>query len=217
MSLKPKRKYILAGKWLSLLCVFLLFCFLISREFHKAQLRTLNYFMPSSYEVLLDPAAPASQDTLGRYIIYYKIISALSRGNADADVLLGYCYSRMGRNDTAVSYLEKAAGLKPQSFWVYYDAGVLYLKENDFPKAGQMLGQAINVVPQTALEALYSSKIYLDILTGQGIQPQTVAGRLNKGYQDAYRLLMLTRQIIAKQVLPQDAASLIRSINVQIF
>ena len=183
------RESILVSKYLALLCALLLFYALIGREFRKAQIRTVNYFMPGSYAALLDPAPPLDPRVFDRYIIYYKIISAVIRGNADAYAMLGFCYSRMGRDDPAIRFLEKAIALKPQSFWIAYDLGVLYLKQGDYTKASRALTRAVHITPQTAFEAIYSSKVYVDILRDQRISPQIVAGQLEKGYQNAHQLL----------------------------
>ncbi|MBI4309841.1 MAG: tetratricopeptide repeat protein, partial [Candidatus Omnitrophica bacterium] len=113
-------------------------------------MRTLNYFMPGSYTALLDDAGPVNRHVFDRYIIYYKLISGLTGGNADAYAMLGICYSRLEQDRPAIKFLEKAMALKPQSFWAGYDLGALYLKNNDHTKSSQILTQAISIPPQTA-------------------------------------------------------------------
>ena len=211
------RKAVLIAKLSVLLCVFLLFSSLIGRAFHQAQMRTLNYFMPGSYAELLIPAVLVDQRVFNRYITYYKIVSTLIKDNADAYALLGFCYSRIGRDQTAVQFLEKAIALKPQSFWISYDLGLLYMKDSAYNNAARALTQALNIMPQTALAAIYSSKIYVDILTACGLSPQAIATQLNKGYQQAYQLLAVNQKLAAKQVTTQALAGFIGSMNVQIF
>ena len=211
------QKSVLIAKLLVLLCVFLLFFSLIGRAFHQAQMRTLNYFMPGSYAALLNTTGPVDPHVFNRYITYYKIVSALIKDHADAYALLGFCYSRLGREKSAVKYFKKAFVLRPQSFWIPYDLGVLYMKQHDYKNAAQMLAQAMNIIPQTALTAIYSSKIYVDILTACGLSPQAIATQLNKGYQQAYQLLAVNQKLAAKQVTTQALAGFIGSMNVQIF
>ena len=210
------RQFILISKSLALVGILLLFCFLINQEIRRAQIRTINCFMPNSYTVLLNPAITLDWNTSNHYITYYKILSAVIHTNADVYAMIGFCYSRIGHDKLAIKFLEKAVALKPQSFWIYYDLGVLYLKKDDFTKASQVLTQAIRIRPQDAFKAIYSSKIYTDIILNQEIPPQALAGRLTEGYQIAFKLLQTSLLINNKQTSSESIREFIKSINVQI-
>ncbi len=210
------KKFILAGKLLSLLAVFLLLSFLIGREFRSAQLRTLNYFMPASYGALLSPIVPNPQ-ILQQYITYFKIVSGMGGRSADAYALLGFCYARLGRADTALSFFEKAAALNPSSFWIYYDVAVLYLKRNLYPQAAQMFSRALRIEPTQAFRSMYSSKIYVDMLAGQEVSAQTVGQQLEQGYAKAKQLLVFSRQVLDHKIPPDVAANVTKDLDVQIY
>lgn len=210
-----RNKFLFCLKISLLVAAVVFFIYIIQKDFRRAQLRTLNYCMPSSYVDLLGSHQGAGKKTLQPYIRYYHLVTTITKGNEDAYAVLGVCYSRMGQQGKALEFFKRA--VTPHSFWALYNMGVIYLKQGNYVAADKVFSQAGAIPPQEALKAMMQSKVYMDIAQASSLSIEGLSNQLQQGYGQAYQLLALSRQLKANTDASVEIEQLIRGIDVQVF
>ena len=79
----------------------------------------------------------------------------------------------------------------PQSFWAYYDLGLMALQEDNCPAAAAALAWALNIPVQAAAGEIYASKLYLDARGDAPDFDRMLQEHLKAAYLDAYQLVGL--------------------------
>lgn len=189
-------------------CVFGLAVFWLSKDFlipHlitqrervkvKAMAITLDYLIPS-FDHLIASAQkkePPDPARFRDYITYYENVVKFLPGHAEAYGMLGFCYDRIGEPEKSLAALAKASALNPNFFWFHHNLAVLSFKNGHPERTITACRKALALKPETTFLTIRRSKIYRDIERGNasGIP---VAADLKKGYQDCYRLLLLSSQ-----------------------
>ena len=214
-NMQFKKEFILISKLIALLGLIYFFGFIIKKEIHQAQVRTLNCLMPESYTALLNPSQ-SSPKALQRYLSYYGIIYSWMPDNADALFIMGFCRYRLGKPAEALRSFKKASALNPRSFWFSYNLGILYFRQGDNVNASTYLHQALTIRPEEILQSMYRSKIYIDIITREGLTPEVLALRLRKCYENGLVILNMI-ETTTQHMSPDMIAAFRESIDVQIF
>ena len=146
----------------------------IIHETKNAKLSTLNHFMPSSYAGLLN------QQEIPRYIRYYYLIYFLTPAKADALAMLGFCYISQGQWDKAQVAYEKALQMNPNLWWGYRNLALVYMHAGQSSKASELMHKASTVNVGKAIEAMMSSRIYVDIGADLHLTPPALIAFLIK-------------------------------------
>jgi len=127
------------------------------------------------------------------YLQFYKTIVDFFPERADAHSLLGYLYYIYGDTRGAMKSYEKAIQNNPEVFWFHYNLGLLHYGLKDYKKASELLGRSLEKTADDTMQYIVSSKIvYLSIVMSRPLFGQQIRLRLQKGYQDAYRMLILS-------------------------
>ena len=151
----------------------------VGSEIKAAQIRTLNYFMPSSYAGLNDPAQAR------QYLRYYRFVFFFTSIKSDALAMMGFCYAQNSQWIKANEAYQKALQLKPDSFWLYYNLAVIYSRQGHGQQAKALLEKAVNLDFRRAMEHILTSRIYLDIDRDFQLTPEELAAHLMNGYRQA--------------------------------
>ncbi len=153
--------------------------FMIASQIKAAKIRTLNYFMPSSYAGIDDPAQTS------RYLRYYRLVSLLTPMKADAQAMAGFCYGRLGQWPKAEKSYQKALQTNPDLFWAYYNLALVDTRQGQAGQAQNNLKKAVSLDYRQALEHILTNKIYTDIAANNHLTPQMLAAHLAEGYRQA--------------------------------
>jgi len=73
---------------------------------------------------------------------------------------IGVCYSKLGRNEQGIRYLEKKAQELPDSFIIRYMLGQLYLAEKKLDEAEKVYRRALDINPALFQVYLYLARVY---------------------------------------------------------
>lgn len=162
---------------------------------HKAQAKakatTLNLIKPS-FEDFVDYRISQGQGGLSRnYPPYYEKLAEYMPQRFEAHAMLGFCYYYAGKSEEAIASLSRAMQLDPDYFWTPYNLGVIYFHQGRYQQAAAMLKRALSLKPEMTLKAIFSSKIYGEIIRSAKNFDYAVEQNLEKGYRDAYLLLSL--------------------------
>lgn len=162
---KKTNRVIFIGKMLltAAFAVFLLL--IIQKDYHKAKLKTLNYFRPESFEYLLtvDPK-DENKSWFIEYVVYYQKIARHVPVYSEAYEILGYCFYHLGKYQDAISAYRKSAHLHPGFFWPQYNLGVIYFKMGQYQAAAEAFKNALAANPAVTVQFLSTSRIYKSIL-----------------------------------------------------
>ena len=95
------------------------------------------------------------------HAVRYKPADAVYRDN------LGYAYYKTGRKDLALKELRKSTLLKPDAYYPFFQLGLIYYQQNNYPKAIEALRQAVRLRSQddtntVSYEYLGASYFYAD-------------------------------------------------------
>ena len=196
------------------LAVFLLSALFINYQKIKfdTQLRFLNQMMPSTFTYLVE--VTEKQGTIGQkeLIIYRNFYEEMIKNFPDtteAYPLLGFCYYYEGKEKKAIDSFQRSMHFEPEFFWNYYNLGVIYYNKGQYKEVIDYLKKGTALNPQKSLELIRNSKvIYRSIRTDDLIDDGQLLLRLKMGYQDAYRLLVLSHLKLKQYSLAMDFANL---------
>jgi len=198
------------------LAVFLAFYFFldISPAVRTAQLRVLNRVIPTSGKYLIDlmdRKAEFDKDRMAEHLLYFQKVVEFLPQRADSHAMLGFCYFYAGQTKKALAGYERSVELNPAFFWSDYNLGLLYFKEGRYQQAVEPLHLALSTNPEVTLAIFYSSKVYGDIIQEENIPQGEVLRRLQEGYADARRLLVLSYYALGEyQKMFEEAARAIQ-------
>jgi tetratricopeptide (TPR) repeat protein len=143
------------------------------REAFRAEWIEIDYFVLAQLEDVLKTASPLDQALIYRYaslfdqdLLNKAAQSALSvletePDQFDALMTLGTAYSRLGRIDDAMRYIEQGADLHPQRAEVWARLGQMALAKGDTADAEMALRRATGLEPSNA-SYLYNYGWFLD-------------------------------------------------------
>lgn len=154
-----------------------------------------NKLNPIPVQYLFDVAEGIQirdQMQLEQYNAYYGNIIAETPGAADALGMLGHCSYSLGKMEIAVTAFQRAVQMEPRFFWFYHNLGAIYFKNGDYPKAVAILRAGLKVKPEDTLKFLFSSKAYLPLVMRFWKTPALLETRLQEGYRNSYKLLLLS-------------------------
>ena len=174
---------------------------------------TLDCLSPSYYHItylkgFLKDRTYIDTKRLTRFEKYYQKVAEYFPSRSDAYEMLGFFSYYLGKEKQAIASLEKAVEMAPQVFWFHYNLGVIYYKSNEFDKAAISFITALQSRPEEALKyILTSEKLYMPIVAGTTENIEDLKQHLEKGYRDAYALLMMSRHHLenhAAAILPGE-------------
>lgn len=154
-----------------------------------------NKLNPIPVQYLFDVAEGIQirdQMQLEQYNAYYGNIIAETPGAADALGMLGHCSYSLGKMEIAVTAFQRAVQMEPRFFWFYHNLGAIYFQSGDYPRAAGILRAGLKVKPEDTLKFLFSSKAYLPLVMKFGKTPALLETRLQEGYRNSYKLLLLS-------------------------
>jgi len=109
---------------------------------------------------------------------------------AEAYGMLGFCYERLGQMQQATASYRQAIASNPDYFWPYYDLGVIFYNQTQYPKAEDYFHQALEQSPLKTIVLLSRSKVYSDVKLSKQSGRYDPLGGLKEGRTEAYILLM---------------------------
>ncbi len=185
----------LSQRSLGLYLFLVLISFLIV-DYQKLRLRTLNLFMPLSYDYLINFAGgkeAADPYRLKEYLSYYETVAKLIAKRSDAYGLSGYFYYHLGKTRKAIASYEKAIRIHPKFFWYPYNLGLIYYKNGQYAQAIESFQQAREASLDATLQFISSSeKIYQPIVVSRKIHFNLDPRKqLKEGFAKTYYLTVL--------------------------
>jgi len=161
------RKKNLIFKILTTSCVFFCLSSVLYKEYHRAQLTTINQFQPSSFDPLFKIESPGNtvdNNQLDDDISYFQKINRYFGGRADVYYLLGFCYYHHHEQQKAEDFFQKSIALNHDFFQPLFGLGIIYGQRGEFAKASFMFKQALAVDPKENFIFLSQSKIFIDLV-----------------------------------------------------
>jgi tetratricopeptide (TPR) repeat protein len=143
------------------------------REAFRAEWIERDYFVLAQLEDVLKTASPLDQALIYRYaglfdqeLLNKAAQSGLTVVESEPDqfealMTLGTAYSRLGRIDDAIRYVEQGAELHPKRAEVWARLGQMALAKGDTAGAGKSLRRAAEIEPSNA-SYLYNYGWFLD-------------------------------------------------------
>jgi len=152
----------------------------------------------------------SAQEKFSEAVDAFKMATAIDRLHAKAYKALGKLYTRLGNNEMAQIYLQKAADIylssqkdqeaedvlnelikiKPDTQNAYNSLGVLYRKKNENEKALLFYKKALKIQPDGAHVYYNIGKLYLHLKDFQNAKLHIKkALELNPGYDDLVLIL----------------------------
>lgn len=152
----------------------------------------------------------SAQEKFSEAVEAFKMATAIDRLHAKAYKALGNIYTRLGNNEMAQTYLQKAADIylssqkdqeaedvlnelikiKPDTQNAYNSLGVLYRKKNENEKALLFYKKALKIQPDGAHVYYNIGKLYLHLKDFQNAKLHIKkALELNPGYDDLVLIL----------------------------
>ena len=194
--MRTQKIFIGIGKFVITLGLICLFVIQVTEAIRHAQIRTLNHFMPHSYEDLFRiENNPQGSDKfrLPRYLLYYRIVTTLSPQKAGAHALSGFCYYHLDRIPEAVEAYQRAVALNAGIISHHYNLGFLLFEQKRYDEAIVSFRQAVSLKNTDYLKTLLNSKIYRPIFFKSPFkESEILRERIKAQYFHSYRLLLLS-------------------------
>ncbi len=176
------------------LIIYLVFTFYIGDQFKvRSDIQALNRIMPD-FTPLVDfteKGIPIDEDTLDEQVLYFKSVLKHMSGFSAAHELLGLSYFYQGKMDKAEESLNKAVESNPEVFWFYYNQGIFYYRNKNYPKSIESFQKALKCDPKNTIQFMVSSRIYLPIfLASKADLNNEMSRRLQEGYSWAYQFMI---------------------------
>jgi tetratricopeptide (TPR) repeat protein len=160
----------------------------------QTNLAVLNRLRPWSFVSLVDGTATGKE--LDDYVRYYRKVVEVLPEQSDAWGLYAYGTYRQGNVQEAARAYQRAMAIRPDFFWYPYNLGVLALLRGEFHPAVNFFEKALRTTPRGTLEGIVNSpRVYLPLvlLQSPGDVQGFLAGQLRDGYQQAARLLAVSK------------------------
>ncbi len=173
----------------------------------KAAMITINHYRPDltlwKDYILQDAALDAS--FLKDSVRYYDLISDYAPKMAEVYHLLGLCHYFLGENEKALAEQKKAVGLEPRFFYGWYNLGIMEYRAHNYTAAAEDFKMALRLPPEAAARILGSSRIYIEIVRGAGVEKAFNGQRIQDSYRDAYKMLAASmNRLRGQMVSPED-------------
>jgi len=159
----------------------------------KANMKSLNQALPQSFDHLIavsEGKVKPDKKKLRDYQKYYELVVELVDGPPDAYGLLGFIYYQQGEKEKADKAYKQAILGKPEFFWYYYNLGVIHYEQKNFAEAARYLGIATNKDIGSVFKGVLSSKIYAQIMSGEGFKQEKLLFNYWDSLKNAYKLLI---------------------------
>lgn len=156
----------------------------------KIGITELNYLIPEFKELLNFAKGEMVREAVdwNKLTVYFEKIAELMPQRYDVYLFLGYCYFYQGKKDQAWQSFNKAVALNDQSFWGYYNMGILAMQQGNAQAASGLMAQAMKIPPQQTAQEMLASKLYLDIFRAEVHFDQMLGQDLAKAYVTAASL-----------------------------
>lgn len=176
------------------LIVFLCTASLIDQKHFKAD--RLDYLKPPLIQLIKISRDQRAADPrmLEPFIEFYEKVNEYAWRGADTLAVLGFCYYYHGDENKAISFYEKSVALNSDGLWPHHNLGVIYFKKGFYSKAAGALEETLSIPPDIAAKSLYASLIYWQLIREGQVSDESVAVGFKEGYEDCYKLLMVSYQ-----------------------
>jgi len=183
--------------------IFYFLCFFVTsmivdqkRIMFGIKTRIIERVMPDNFLYLVDYSKGHKAFDLKqfkKYTKFYEKIVEFYPERADALGMLGYCYYHASRKKMALAAFKSAIVENPNFFWFYYNQGVLNYQLGRYRQAVDSLSKALTISKNDTLEYILSSKVIFRsiLISSKAFQFETKQ-RLQNGYDDCYRLMVLS-------------------------
>ena len=182
--------------------VFFLAIYII-KLYYAVRLNTLCLYDPKTYDVLHDVAQKdgiVDKPDIKKYLKFYKKVAVYMPDRADANGLIGFCYYKIGQNEKAIAYYQKAIQLNPNFFWFYHNLGVIFFKNKEYDKAANAFAKAVQTDTNKSLMYIHSSqRIYIPIYKGKIKTFSDMKDQIDRGVADSYYYLSLCLKVMGKE------------------
>lgn len=126
------------------------------------------------------------------YRLFFTHLTAVMPTRYDGYAMLGFCQNELGDADAAIVSLKKAADAVPPFLWFNYGLGYLYFQKKDYELAAEYLNRAVVSNPELILKFVATSKPYLDAIATIPDFQKEFPERIQSGFRDSYKLLVLS-------------------------
>ncbi|MCK5580649.1 MAG: tetratricopeptide repeat protein [Candidatus Omnitrophica bacterium] len=157
----------------------------------KAQAVYLNHYKPSFdnvKEIIRDPKNVPTEELM-KYVPYYEKLIEFLPDYPDSYAVLGFFYYYLNRTDDALAIYQRAVDLGPYIFWAWHNLGIIYYEIGEYEKAIFALKWAVQLRPEVKTKAIFSSKIYKEIIVPRKMEYLVGVG-LQEGGRSAYEIIV---------------------------
>jgi tetratricopeptide (TPR) repeat protein len=164
-------------------------------NYFKYKISAIERIVPESFNILFVWEAQGSvgrPDQVIPYINFYEQIVKYFPEQTDAWNMLGLCYYWAGQDVRAIQSLQKAISIDPHFFWSNYNVGMLSYQNGQLAEAIPYFENAIKTNPDQNLRFVQDSRVvYRSLLNEIPELGNELRGRMIRGYQQAYEMLIL--------------------------
>jgi tetratricopeptide (TPR) repeat protein len=139
-----------------------------------------------------DGKVPFDRKQLQTYRLFFSQLLRVLLPRPDGYGMLAFCEYHLGNTANAIENYKKAVEYAPYFIWFNYDLGVIYFQKHDYEQAAKYLSEAVRSNADVVLRFMLASKVYMDAITSVPGLDQKLAARLNSGYRDSYKMLVLS-------------------------
>lgn len=196
MNLPKAIKFLLSRTVILYLVAFAVAYFFLDHKAAKwhSYGATLSRLQPS-YTYLTqysDGRVAFDRKKLLAYRLFFTHLTAVMPTRYDGYAMLGFCQHELGDADAAIVSLKKAADAVPPFLWFNYGLGYVYYQKKDYELAAEYLNRAVVSNPELILKFIATSKPYLDAIATIPDFQKAFPERIQSGFRDSYKLLVLS-------------------------
>ncbi len=163
-------------------------------------------------------SAPSELQTSRLYqsIRYYKNVLKVFPDSAVFHSIIGYCYYYLGNHQKAIDYYQRAIRLDRNLFGLYYNLGLIYFQDRDFPAAIENFQKAIKTTPVNTVlfRGIVMDPFYNQANYDHSENAGSRNASLKEGYDQCYKLMILSfDELKDYQSLKEVAAYSLTRIN----
>jgi tetratricopeptide (TPR) repeat protein len=168
---------------------------------HSLKLKTLNYLLPSENELRLFVEHPRelSRDQLKTFLVYYQTVCDFVKKDPEEPApcsMAGYAHYYLGNEKKALRSYQRSCELNDRFFWFFFNLGAIYYNQERYAEAADAFAKALGTPTDHAAYFFMLTKTYREISRILDVTPEEYEEKLNKGYDLAKQLLMISQLMV---------------------
>ncbi|MBF0483281.1 MAG: tetratricopeptide repeat protein [Candidatus Omnitrophica bacterium] len=157
----------------------------------KAIVKILNYMLPN-FDYLQEYDINTGKFNSGKFWLYWRYYLTVERftDSSDSSLILGYLAFCNNDISTARKYYTRAVKQDPQFFYTYFNLAEFFYTQAKYDLAFEYFQKALAMDKFYSFKRLLGSKIYIQILSGEGKSSAELKTRLEERYLLSYERMI---------------------------